>query len=184
MKGGKYNNIDILYGLGPWLFKPARKRFGEYSGKISAGERNTFKVSNYDFLPTILSFLGMQDKIPSKPVLLGRDYSGLLKGQEIAWDDVIYYDYDNCRMIRTADWKYTERYPPGGCIDELYDLRNDPQEKKNILHEREYSSIRKQLQEKLHAFFDQYVEPEYDLWKGGGSKSRPLILRNKVVSQK
>ncbi len=141
---------------------------------IPAGKRSDVMISNYDFLPTVLSYLGLKDKTPVKNNLPGRDYSDVLKGKNTDWENVVYYEYDNTRLIRTPEWKYTERLPVGGCIDELYDLVNDPSEKNNLIHVREYAEIKQDLQKKLHAFFDSHANLKYDLWRNGRSKTQTL----------
>src|SRR5262249_31425370 len=40
---------------------------GRQPGKVRAGERNTQLVSNYDFLPTLLDYLGLRDRQAKKP---------------------------------------------------------------------------------------------------------------------
>jgi len=152
-----------------------------YPNVIAEGKRSDVMVSNYDFLPTILTFLGLEDKIPTKSDLPGRDYSAILQGQQTEWDNVIYFDYDNCRMIRTSDWKYTVRYPQGGGVDELYYLKNDPSEKNNVVNLREFADIKQKLQDELYGFFGQYADPRYDLWKTGRSKTNLLIFDKKLL---
>ena len=136
-------------------------------------------VSNYDLLPTVLGYLGFEDKIPKVPKLPGRDYSSALRGRPIKWDNVIYYEFENTRMIRTPDWKYTRRYPNGP--DELYNLKKDPGERENIVNEAEHASIQKQLQKQMNDFFETYANPKYDLWKGGRSKSYLLTSKQKPL---
>ena len=46
------------------------------------------------------------------------------------WDNVIYYEFENCRMIRTDDYKFTHRFPDGP--NELYNLKDDPGERNNL----------------------------------------------------
>jgi len=144
---------------------------------IPENNQSELIVSNYDILPTILNYVGLGNKVSENQNLPGRDYSAVLQGEEIEWDNTVYYEFDNTRMIRTLEWKYTERFPQGSCIDELYDLKNDPSEKKNIIHVPEYENIKTDLQKKLHAFFDDYANPKYDLWQDGRSKSGTLIFK-------
>jgi len=146
---------------------------------IPAGQQSDLMISHYDFLPTVLNYLGLEDKMPHKPHLPGRDYSAVLRGQQIEWDNVIYYEFENCRMIRTLDWKYTRRFPDGP--DELYDLRNDPCEQKNLAHDQECADIKDQLYQQLAEFFDYYADPKYDLWQDGGSKSILLTFDKKPL---
>lgn len=152
-----------------------------YPKSILRGERSQMMVSNYDLLPTLLTFLGLEEKIPGRPELPGRDYSAVLKGEQIDWENVHYYEYDNCRMIRTLEWKYTERIPRGGCIDEFYDLINDPGENNNLVNVKEYSEIKQQLQKKMYSFFDYYANPGYDLWQNGRSKTNLIVLDKPLI---
>ena len=141
-------------------------------GEIPAGKKSDIMVSNYDLLPTVLSYLGLGDKIPSRPELPGRDYSAVLRGKKIPWDNVIFYEFENSRAIRTADWKLTRRFPNGP--DELYDLKNDPGERKNLIDRPEHAATQARLSKRLDEFFDHYADPKYDLFHGGGSKSHLL----------
>ena len=136
-------------------------------------------VSNYDLMPTVLSYLGFKDRIPNKPESPGRDYLAALRGQPIKWDNVIFYEFENSRMIRTPDWKYTRRFPSGP--DELYDLRNDAGEGENLIDQPEHAGIQKQLARQLDAFFSRYADPKYDLWQGGGSKTFLLTSPQKLL---
>ena len=136
-------------------------------------------VSNYDLMPTLLSYLGFEDRIPRKPESPGRDYSAALRGREVDWENVIFYEFENSRMIRTADWKYTRRFPNGP--DELYDMRNDAAARRNLAHQAEYAGIQEKLAERLDAFFNRYANPKYDLWRGGGSKTFLLTSPQKPL---
>lgn len=148
-------------------------------GEIRAGRRSDIMVSNYDALPTVLSYLGLADRIPDKPNLPGRDYSAVLRGEQIEWDNEIYYEFENCRMVRTPTWKYCRRFPAGP--DELYDLKSDPGEQKNLAGRDEHVKIQEQLGNRLKAFFSRYADPRYDLWRGGRSKSHLLTLSGKPL---
>ena len=93
---------------------------------------------------------------------------------------MVFYELENCRTIRTAHWKLTIRRSPQG-PDELYDLRNDPGETTNLIGKPKYAAIHKRLGEQLDAFFTQYADPKYDLYRDGGSKSH-LLTRRKPKS--
>jgi len=146
---------------------------------IPAGRKSDLMVSNYDLLPTVLNSLGLQDSLPSKPRGPGRDYSAVLRGRSLEWEDVIFFECENTRMIRTPDWKYTRRFPSGP--DELYDLHNDPGERTNLVGRSEHAAVRDQLAARLEAFFARYVDPKYDLWHGGGSKTLLLTSEQKPL---
>jgi arylsulfatase A-like enzyme len=113
----------------------------------------------------------------SAPKSPGRDYSPVLKGKDLdlEWDNVVFYEFENVRVIRTAEWKYIERRPDGP--HELYDLNNDPGERFNLYGQPKQTSIQKELQKKLYEFFNHYADPKYDLWHGGKSKTHLLSAR-------
>jgi arylsulfatase A-like enzyme len=126
-------------------------------------------VSNYDFHTTLLNYLGLADQAHTLPESPGRDYSSVLRGGEPAWENVIYYEFENSRMIRTDQWKYTRRFPSGP--NELYDLECDPGEKENLAGRPEFADHEKSLDKRLTDFFARYADPQYDLWRGGRSKA-------------
>ncbi len=141
-------------------------------GAIPAGATCDLMTCNYDFLPTALARMGLETKRPSKPPLPGRSYARALSGESIAWDNIIFHEFENLRMVRTEDWKLIVRYPNGP--DELYDMKKDAGEHENLIHWPEHSAMKKQLQKQLDGFFAQYADPQYDLWKGGRSKAKRL----------
>jgi arylsulfatase A-like enzyme len=170
---GMADHSRPLHTFNETLHTPLIWRFPKW---IAGGERSDIMVSNYDLFPTLLNFMGVENTVPSIPVLPGRDYSAALLGKKIIWENVVFYEYDNSRMIRTDEWKYTERFPKGASVDELYDLKNDPGEEKNLIHVLEWDEIKNRLQKELYTFFRKYADPKYDLWKKGSSKANLLIL--------
>ena len=50
-------------------------------------------------------------------------------------------------MVRTIEWKYI--YDPMGDLDELYDLKNDPWEMKNLSKFPDYFEIKNQMKSYL-----------------------------------
>ncbi|MFV0444478.1 MAG: sulfatase [Planctomycetaceae bacterium] len=138
-------------------------------GTVPAGRRVLQMVSNYDLYPTLLTELGLADRIPQSPRSPGRDFGPLLHDQPTDWDEVHYYEFENVRAIRTPQWKYIERVHQEP--NELYDLTADPDEHNNLIDNSELDRLRDKLQSRLHAFFGQYADPKWDLWKGGSSKA-------------
>jgi arylsulfatase A-like enzyme len=141
-------------------------------GRIQAGKTSDALVSNYDFLPSLLNYLGMVDKLPAKPKLAGRDYSPLLAGREIAWENTVYYEMENTRAIRTDALKYVARRPDGPF--ELYDLAADPAERFNLFGQPKQAGQQVELAERLNRFFAEFADPQYDLWRGGRTKAGRL----------
>lgn len=144
-----------------------------HSGEIPPGRTSDVMVSNYDLMPTLLGYLGWADKQPVHPPSPGRDFSPVLRGRPLErWYNVVYYEMEFVRCIRTADWKYVHRHPDGP--HELYDLRRDPQEMFNEYGQPRHGEIQRELAERLEKFFQAYADPKYDLYRGGSSKTKLL----------
>lgn len=141
-----------------------------HTGQIPAGRTSDLLVSNYDFLPSVLGYLGLADQMPQVPKSPGRDFSPVLRGRQVAWDNTVFYEMETCRAVRGERWKYVERHPSGP--HELYDMQADPQERFNLYGQPGLEKTREEMAEKLHAFFAKYADPQYDVWKGGRSKAR------------
>ncbi|MGV3484343.1 MAG: sulfatase [Planctomycetaceae bacterium] len=148
----------------PWIFR--------HPGQIQANQTCDLLVSNYDFLPTVLGHLGMSDKLPGRSPLPGKDFSPALRGQSVPWENVVYYEMEGTRAVRTDDWKYVARYPAGPF--ELYDKRKDPQERFNLYGQPDMGDVQQDLAARLDQFFARYADPQYDLWNGGRSKASRL----------
>jgi arylsulfatase A-like enzyme len=131
-------------------------------------------VSNYDFLPSLLDYLDLKHRKPSKPKLPGRSFAPVLRGDKVEWETKMFYEMESCRSVRTEDWKYIARRSPDGPT-ELYDMKNDPHERVNLFGQAGYEEQTKEMSGKLDAFFDEYADPQYDIWKGGRSKARRLV---------
>jgi arylsulfatase A-like enzyme len=143
-------------------------------GKIPAGQTSDLLVSNYDFLPSVLSYLGLGARMPAQPKSPGRDFSAALRGEKIAWENVIFYEMETTRAVRTDAWKYVARFPEGPF--ELYDMKADPQERFNLYGQPGTDAVRGDLARQLDAFFARYADPQYDIWKGGRSKAKRHVV--------
>ena len=144
-------------------------------GVIPPARTSDLMVSNYDLLPTVLAHVGLAGEVPSRPKPPGRDYSAALQGALPPWDNVVFYEFENVRAIRTEEWKYIERYRQGP--HELYDLKNDPNERFNLYGQPMQAGVQKELRTKLYEFFDRYADPKYDIWHGGRSKTHLLTAK-------
>ena len=144
-----------------------------HPNRISPGSISDLMISEYDLLPTLLNYLGMKDKTPTEPALPGRDYSPVLAGKKIDGENIIFYEFENTRMVRTADWKYTRRFPDGP--NELYHLSDDPGERKNLADLPRHAKIEEEMARQLFTFFNRYADPKFDLWRGGSSKTYQLL---------
>ena len=54
-------------------------------------------------------------------------------------------------------------------------MQNDPGELQNRAGELECAKVVRQRRARIEAFFNRYVDPQYDLWHGGRSKAGRLI---------
>ena len=148
-------------------------------GGVAAGRRSDLLVSNYDFFPSLLHYLGLEEKLPTEPKLPGRNFAPLLRGESITWDNVVSYEFENVRALRTDRWKYIERIHQEP--NELYDLRNDAGERNNLYGKAQFAEVQQQLKMGLDRFFQRYADPKWDLWHGGKSKSG--LITEKLFQQ-
>ncbi len=124
-------------------------------------------VSAYDFAPTLLDYLGLSN--PDAGDLPGSSFAGELlsdrrtksDAEESGSEQVVVFDeYGPVRMIRNERYKLVRRYYYGP--DELYDLREDPDERRNLIRDAGYTDVRSELEHRLDTWFDRWVDPELD----------------------
>lgn len=129
-------------------------------GRIPMGKVCDELVSGYDFMPTLLEYIGLTYAEAEK--LPGASFSPLLMGQETSGHShiVIYDEYGPVRMIRTKEWKYIHRYPYGP--HELYDLAADPDERINLINDSSANQQRIEMKAMLEKWFLRYVDPAKD----------------------
>jgi N-acetylglucosamine-6-sulfatase len=141
-----------------------------YPGLIRPGTVIKQQVLNVDFAPSILDICGAE---PLENVH-GKSWKGLLArrgglvGKTTGWRRSWYYccDYEkqfpytpNVRGVRTDEWKYVH-YPNGDDKPdmykaELYNLKDDPGETKNLIDDPRYAGKVKQLKVELHRLMAQ-----------------------------
>lgn len=145
-----------------------------HPGRIPEGKNAEALLSGYDFMPTLLNYLNLP--LPDDVNLPGHNFSPVLLGEENSGRDsvIVYDEYGPVRMIRTREWKYVHRYPYGP--HELYDLVNDPDERKNLIDDKNQRALIKKMRQQLADWFAQYVDPILDGAKlpvtGRGQKTR------------
>jgi arylsulfatase A len=107
----------------------------KWPGKIKAGSTCNEMVIGMDFYPTILEFAGLVAK-PEQHAD-GVSIAPLLSGAKTELDrDTLYWHYPHYHRtkpygaIREGDWKLIEFFEDGKL--ELFDLKNDPYETKNL----------------------------------------------------
>ncbi len=93
------------------------------------------QVTTLDLLPTLLDYLSIKVSKNLKAQMQGRSLKPALLGKKLASADVYsetdYRELVHKRSVRTKDgWKFIITLDDGS--EELYDLKNDPSEKKNL----------------------------------------------------
>lgn len=128
--------------------------------RISQGIINNDLVSQYDFMPTLLEYVGLENSNAEQ--LPGKSFAGLLCGKKNEQDlhIVVFDEYGPVRMIRNREWKYVHRFSHGP--NELYDLKNDPAEMHNLIGKIKYQAIENKLRQRLNDWFSRYVISERD----------------------
>ena len=125
-----------------------------YPKMIKAGSVNADLVQNIDFAPTMLDLAGIE--IPGD--MQGSSLIPLLRNEETAWRDALYYhyyEYPGIHMVKRHYGVRTDRYKLIHFyydIDtwELFDLEVDPNEMSNVYGNPEYAEVRK----KMHKLLD------------------------------
>jgi N-acetylglucosamine-6-sulfatase len=120
---------------------------------IKAGSRVEEVVANIDLAPTFLDLARL--RIPTN--MDGQSYLPILRGEKIAWRDSLLYEYyweyafpqtPTTHAIRGDRFKYINYYGLWD-INELYDLRNDPLETRNLLNDPQYRDTVNRMREQL-----------------------------------
>jgi N-acetylglucosamine-6-sulfatase len=160
---GEHDYIDKR-----WMYEESQRVpfLVRYPRSIRGGTVSDAIVNNVDFAPTLLDFAG----VTTPPSMQGRSFRSILEGRTPGdWPAATYYRYwmhmthhDNPAHygIRTADFKLIFFYglpldargalakptTPGW---ELYDLRKDPHELRNVYADPAYAGTVEQLKAEL-----------------------------------
>jgi arylsulfatase A-like enzyme len=131
-----------------------------WPGRIAGGVVCDRLLSQYDVLPTLLDYLGMDN--PQAANLPGHSFAPFLRGEVSKEHEavVVCDEYGPVRMVRTRDWKYVHRYPYGP--HELYDLHNDPEERANLIGDSAQQGKVSEMRLLLHEWFLRHSDPDLD----------------------
>ncbi len=129
--------------------------FMRYPKRIKAGLRPPEMVSSLDLAPTILELAGVD--VPE--TMQGRSLRPLLEGEGVAWRDALLYEYfqeygpgvPTILGVRTQRWKYVSYPDLLDDISELYDLKDDPGELRNLIGDSRYATVIRMMQGRLEA---------------------------------
>jgi arylsulfatase A-like enzyme len=135
-----------------------------YPKAIKAGIRSDELVMNLDFAATLLDYAGMQ-----KPAdMQGESFRKILEDEKCDWRKSVYYHYYEYPAehqvrrhygVRTDRYKLIHFYYD---IDEweLYDLKEDPDEMKNVYDEPKYRKVRQGLHAELEKLRRKYGDSD------------------------
>ena len=109
------------------------------------GTRRDQMVLNIDFAPTMLAMGG----VPAPPQMQGRDFGPLLRGEPIEWRSEWFYEHTyntkpprrpiaKSEGVRTERWKYIRYIERDPVYEQLFDLKSDPGEERNLAGSSEY----------------------------------------------
>lgn len=179
-------------------------------GRVPKGVVQSGLVSGYDFMPTLIDYLGID--VPLDPTLPGRSFAALLKDNDARKDVdrdridkgdsgrdnhnpaggrggnrdhvVIFDEYGPVRMVRTEEWKYVHRYQFGP--HELYNIKEDPGEEVNRYPEMKNRPLVTSLRLLLEEWFFTHVDPRVDAVRepvtGNGQIARPGLFSGGQLS--
>ena len=134
-------------------------------------------VGSYDYLPTLLDYLGLPAHKDSK--LPGHSYTGFLRGRSPKWRNRLYFEYSYVRGLRTETLKYVERtkeFP-----SELYDLEADPGETENVIRDTAYAKLLATMRADLARFFQDRGAPPLENWRSTTKQNLPTYPPRKTA---
>lgn len=115
-------------------------------------------VANIDIAPTVMEAMGLR----KPPHMDGQSFIPLGRGEDVSWRDYFLYVYyweknfpqsPTVFSLRGDRYKYITYYGLWDA-DELYDLREDPLESKNLLYEEEYQHVGRQMENRLYEMME------------------------------
>ncbi len=143
-------------------------------GMVKASSVIPQMIHNIDLAPTFLELAGIEK--PSQ--MQGQSFLSLLKGENIAWRDKVFYEYyweqafpqtPTTFAVRSDKYKYIA-YNGIWDINELYDLEKDPYEMNNLIRNKEFDKIGLQLRNDLNEWLEKTNGLQIPLKKQQGRK--------------
>ena len=139
-------------------------------------------VANIDIAPTIMEAMGLD-----KPAHMdGKSFLPLARGREIPWRDYflyVYYWEQNYPQtpthfsLRGDQYKYITYYGLWD-TDELFDIKADPMEEKNLIHDPQFAEQKTAMQNRLYNMMEELGGLEIPMNRPRG-RQKNLRLREK-----
>ena len=148
-------------------------------GRIAAGRRDAeHLVSGLDVVPTLCDFAGVK---PPEGIH-GSSLRPLLEGNSVAWREFVCSEHHIVgRMVRSDQYKYV-RYA-GDPVEQLFDMKADPWETKNLYDDAQYAGVMADHR-KMLAEFRQRLEPVEPTGRAGKPKRPRPPARRQVGPQR
>lgn len=135
-----------------------------YPKEIQPGTEIEELVQNLDFAPTLLDYAGIN--VPKD--MQGESFRKLVSGKSSEWREAAYYtyyEYPSVHMVKRHYGIVTKRYKLIHFyydIDEweMYDLKKDPGEMRNIYNDPLYAAVKKELHLELEKLREQYGDSD------------------------
>ncbi|WP_309400804.1 sulfatase family protein [Cerasicoccus maritimus] len=107
-------------------------------------------VDHYDLFEAICEWGGV-----SSTPCVGQSLAALAEGKEsLDWPEVVYGEYGDLRMMRTPNYKFINRYGRGP--NELFNLKNDPEERCNLSGRSEFESLENAMILNLNSWYSDH----------------------------
>ena len=143
-------------------------------------------VANIDVAPTIMEAMGLK----KPPHMDGSSFLPLAHGKEIKWRDhflYVYYWEKNFPQTPTHFALRGDRYKLISYYglwdtDELFDLKNDPHEQRNLIHDPEFAAIKKLMESKLYSMMEELGGLNIPLNPPRGNQQNKRLLKKGVES--
>ena len=115
------------------------------------GRRDQFALT-IDLAPTFLELAGV--KVPKS--IQGRSLVGLIQGQNPEdWREEFFYEHEympfkipSTEAVRMVRWKYIRYMNSDPLYEELYDMRKDPLEERNLIGNVDYAFVHEMMEKK------------------------------------
>jgi arylsulfatase A-like enzyme len=118
-----------------------------FDPRLPSASRGTVRSEmalNIDVAPTLLELVGLEPLASMQ----GRSLVPLLRGERPPWRSDFFYEHlfehpriPKTEAIRTGSWKYIRYVEAEPVVEELYDLRRDPQELDNLAGRAEWTPM-------------------------------------------
>jgi arylsulfatase A-like enzyme len=117
-------------------------------------------VSSVDIFPTLLELLGLA---PLKEVH-GKSFAPLLRHPDKPFRSTLFIHWGPHSVVSfDGQWKYARHAKAD--TDELYNLRGDPGELKNLVNEKKYKALVKKKQQEIQAWLRETAHPYASIFR-------------------